>query len=246
MIAMTDFECFMSMLRADDFESLTPDLVSSLSRQYPFLSLPSALLLKKGEVTSDSALKTVVALNAPDTDTLMKLIDPDGERFSRFYPAEERQETPTTEKAIDTFLDNYGKIDPREEALLERLIFNPVPDYSQVLAHEASDMAVPEAVTEQDAMLDAFLAKQQHVMDEALRKENTVPDTNVSPCIAKPDPDSSLNESLAKMYIKMRKYDKAYEIIHQLSLNFPEKSVYFADQLRFLRKLIFNQQHAKA
>ena len=49
-----------------------------------------------------------------------------------------------------------------------------------------------------------------------------------------------LSESLAKIYIKRRRYEKAYEIIHTLSLNFPEKSIYFADQLRFLKKLILN------
>ncbi|MBD5266378.1 MAG: hypothetical protein HDS44_05380 [Bacteroides sp.] len=52
--------------------------------------------------------------------------------------------------------------------------------------------------------------------------------------------DTSLSESLAKIYIRRRRYDKAFEIIHGLSLNNPKKSVYFADQLRFLRKLMLN------
>jgi len=54
---------------------------------------------------------------------------------------------------------------------------------------------------------------------------------------------STLSESLAKIYIKQRRYAKAYEIISDLSLKFPEKSVYFADQLRFLQKLMINQSH---
>ena len=59
----------------------------------------------------------------------------------------------------------------------------------------------------------------------------------------KPDPNSMLSESLAKIFIKQHRYDKAFEIISQLSLNFPEKSIYFADQLRFLQKLIINQKY---
>ena len=54
--------------------------------------------------------------------------------------------------------------------------------------------------------------------------------------------DSTFSESLAKIYIKQGKYSKALEIIKNISLKFPEKSVYFADQIRFLKKLIINEQ----
>ena len=57
--------------------------------------------------------------------------------------------------------------------------------------------------------------------------------------------ESLLSESLAKIYIKQRRYSKAFEIISNLSLKYPEKSIYFADQLRFLQKLIINQQYLK-
>ena len=53
--------------------------------------------------------------------------------------------------------------------------------------------------------------------------------------------DSMLSESLAKMYIARHKYSQALEIIQRLSLNYPEKSIYFADQIRFLTKLVLNE-----
>ena len=53
--------------------------------------------------------------------------------------------------------------------------------------------------------------------------------------------DSMLTESLAKMYIARHKYSQALEIIERLSLNYPEKSIYFADQIRFLAKLVLNE-----
>ena len=49
-------------------------------------------------------------------------------------------------------------------------------------------------------------------------------------------------ETLARIYIKQCKYDKAIEIIRRLSLNYPKKSRYFADQIRFLEKLILNER----
>ena len=47
-------------------------------------------------------------------------------------------------------------------------------------------------------------------------------------------------ETMARIYIKQGNYSKALEIITQLSLDYPKKSIYFADQIRFLEKLIIN------
>ncbi len=54
------------------------------------------------------------------------------------------------------------------------------------------------------------------------------------------DGDSYFTETLAQIYIKQKRYDKALQIIKSLSLKYPEKNVYFADQIRFLEKLIIN------
>ena len=52
-------------------------------------------------------------------------------------------------------------------------------------------------------------------------------------------------ETLAKIYIKQGRYSKALEIIQRLNLNYPKKNAYFADQIRFLRKLILNEKGKK-
>ena len=52
-------------------------------------------------------------------------------------------------------------------------------------------------------------------------------------------------ETLAKIYIKQGRYSKALEIINQLNLNYPKKNAYFADQIRFLEKLIINNKTNK-
>ena len=59
-----------------------------------------------------------------------------------------------------------------------------------------------------------------------------VPETDIS--------DSIFTESLAKIYIRQKQYDKAKRIFEKLNLKFPEKNRYFADQIEKIDKLITN------
>jgi hypothetical protein len=51
-----------------------------------------------------------------------------------------------------------------------------------------------------------------------------------------------ISENNAKKLIKAHKYAEAIEILRALNLNNPKKSVYFADQIRFLEKVISNSK----
>lgn len=54
--------------------------------------------------------------------------------------------------------------------------------------------------------------------------------------------DGYFTETLAKIYLKQHRYGKALEIIRKLYLKYPKKNIYFADQVRFLEKLILNNK----
>ena len=51
-------------------------------------------------------------------------------------------------------------------------------------------------------------------------------------------------EALARIYVKQRRYTQAYDIIQHLSKESPQRNAYYADQLRFLEKLIINERAA--
>ncbi len=55
---------------------------------------------------------------------------------------------------------------------------------------------------------------------------------------AEPVTEELFTETLARIYIKQGRYDKALRIIKTISLNYPKKNRYFADQIRFLERLI--------
>ena len=52
-------------------------------------------------------------------------------------------------------------------------------------------------------------------------------------------------ETLARIYIKQGKYERALDIITRLYNSHPPKSAYYTDQMRFLEKLIINSKNNK-
>ena len=65
-------------------------------------------------------------------------------------------------------------------------------------------------------------------------------DNNEGENSGKQGEEGFFTETLARIYIKQGRYSKALEIIQRLSLIYPKKNAYFADQIRFLQKLILN------
>lgn len=214
------------------------------------------------------ALKLSVALNAADPRAVALYVDLDGDDWLHIYPAAEAPAPMSTVDAIDTFLETYGRSTPQEEALLERMIFNPVPEYSQVLAAQAASEGeapvaekAPAAPAEKPAPAAEKAAQpqsQEEIIDNflATHPDETAPaPAPAAPVAPAPAPapahaaaveQPTLSESLAQIFIRQGRYERAFEIISALNLKNPEKSVYFADQLRFLQKVIALQQRRKA
>ena len=250
-------------LACADGAQLAPDdaaALRTLATERPAFVLPQMLLLRHGALDSAEAeaAEQRIALLCPSRSTLA--FARYGDDWAHFYPEAAEPEAKRTVDVIDTFLNTYGNCTPEEEKLLERMIFNPAPDYAEVLAREeqANLPAEDEAPADsQDALINAFILTRHpathspSLMPEEEPEQTTDGDgekareeTARTP-IPRPEhaDDSLLSESLAKIFIKQGRYERAHEIISGLNLKFPKKSAYFADQLRFLQKLIINRRH---
>ena len=243
----------------EDIKQMAGDSGHDVSEQWleqslqeaPYCVLPTLLFLKRHGVKGNDDALARLSIAFPDRQALSMLLGDEAEALADFYPPEAPAATPDTMTTIDRFLDNYGKTSPAEVEALSRAIFNPQPDYADVLAaqeREEGGMNV-DGGDSQDELINKFIAEQMQLEQQAASMPvGTLVDEKEKAEIAAAtidDPtqndDSMLSESLAKMYIARHKYSQALEIITRLSLKYPEKSIYFADQIRFLAKLVLNE-----
>lgn len=228
---------------------------SEARKQYPYFALPLLLQVKRNGGNNDKALQ-LLAIMSPDRRDLAITTGNAPQAFANFYPSDKALEaSPSTDAAIDRFLASYGNGDSKQEIeALSKVIFNPTPDYADILAAQqqpGDDNSMPHS--REDDLINSFIehsrkqeqevleqqprvVAEQHVLAEQAQQaaHDTIEQSTLQD-------DSMLSESLAKMYIARGKYSKALEIIESINLNFPEKSIYFADQIRFLRKLVLNE-----
>lgn len=234
-------------------DGLSMSTIEALMARYPYFSLPSIIKLRDGseELTRDDRrmMEQHLARTATTPIVLATLLN---EEDAPFYPEEETK-TPTTESAIDTFLSTYGD-GGEDDEVLNRLIFNPTPDYAQLLAQEEQQslpVAPSKSGDSHDDLLNRFILKQKQLEGSVPQEEpsripsSTVENRHNEDGAEQQADNTLLSESLAKIFIRQHQYERAYEIISQLSLKYPEKSVYFADQMRFIRKVLNNRRFAE-
>ncbi len=239
-------------LAADEGGEITRQWLEQAEQEAPYSILPAILYLKRNGVKGNEDVLTRLSISHPDRRALAMMLGEDASLVADFYPHETLPDALDTITTIDRFLDNYGKTSPGEIEAIDRAIFNPQPDYADVLAAQekeekgGSDLSGGDS---QDELINKFIAEQMQLGEQAAQTPITDPigeqekaeiaeETIEDPTL---NDDSMLSESLAKMYIARHKYSQALEIIERLYLKYPKNSIYFADQIRFLAKLVLNE-----
>ena len=148
-----------------------------------------------------------------------------------------------TSELIDSFLGTL----PQEEELKPRKR-RPTPadaaiDYVAYLLDTEGDAdEQPENVPEMrgQSLIDTFINTDKGrftLRDVPLPADDTPQKESEAEEVVE---EEYFTETLARIYIKQGRYSKALEIIRRLSLQVPKKNAYFADQIRFLEKVIIN------
>ena len=165
--------------------------------------------------------------------------------------SEKRQEQPAADRTaalIDNFLDSIPK-DEDEQPVARR---KPTPADAAV-DYVAYLLDIEDELNQEPSAEPAPEMKGQDLIDHFIENEGgkiqLKDEIDFTPEVQmltdgdeNDDDDGYFTETLAKIYIKQGRYSKALEIIQRLNLNYPKKNAYFADQIRFLEKLILNNK----
>lgn len=215
-------------------EQMTAEVVNELAQllaQNPAFQTARLLYVKGLHQLQDDRFGAELrkaALCLPDRRVLYHLLEEDLlslEAPERQAPAQPAAATADrTQTLINSFLEQVpDTAQPRKTHPVDASV-----DYMAYLMQQPDAEMMPDA-TMDEAPAEDFDAPVARSVEDS---EETVH-------------DPYFTETLAHIYIKQGKYSKAIEIIRRLSLNYPKKNRYFADQIRFLEKLIINERHQK-
>lgn len=247
----------------DRLDGDTLPLLRQIVDEFPYFQVARMLYLKNLAVLDDIRFRTELkkmAVYVSDRRKLFTLIE--GERYGlplcRTTGEAAGREDPFS--LIDAFLSDREEKEPSSDA---GLLFQPSASSDYIhwsLTKESGRPVEPaEEETEEKGgekeprlrhhdLIESFIRKEEERTpgsglslnagaQEADTPENLVKLEEEAP---RSLDDSYFTETLAHIYVKQKRYEKALQIIKNLSLKYPEKNVYFADQIRFLEKLIIN------
>lgn len=222
---------------------------------YPYFQTARLLMLQNLYILHDPAFDDELrraAIYITDRRVVFKMIEAVHYRLEaprRDKPqasaATKPGEESRTISLIDDFLDTLPKSETEPEAPKGKKKRKPTPadaavDYvAYLLETEEDDKAEPAPQLRGQSLIDDFINKDKGKIVLSETPQFT-PQLDAEGTEGKDGGEGIFTETLARIYIKQGRYDKALEIIRRLSLNYPKKNAYFADQIRFLEKLIIN------
>ena len=205
----------------------TTDILKRLLNQYPYYQTARLLLLQnmfkvKDPLFQKELRRSAVLIN--DRKVLFNMIE--GVKY-QISPQETPQASPRTSDDKDrtlSLIESFLETMPAEtDTTVSK---NPVPvdattDYMAYLMQD-KETVKPKTSSGRHS--------KRIILEES--EELSMPEEDNA------RQEDFFTESLAQIYIKQKKYERALEIIRTLSADNPKKNSYFADQIRFLELLI--------
>ena len=240
-------------------EHLDRDTLYELRSQlalYPYWQTARLLLLQNlyllHDPTFDEELRRA-AIYITDRRVLFQMIEAAHYKLRKTEDRSQESEDRSQEGGnrtltlIDNFLESIPKEEESSESKKEKRKPTPADaavDYVAYLLETEGDNREESDIPEMKGqnLIDSFINTDKGriiLSEEPLLTPPVVETVENSENITD---EGYFTETLARIYIKQGRYSKALEIIRRLSLVYPKKNAYFADQIRFLEKLIINSK----
>lgn len=145
----------------------------------------------------------------------------------------EETETPAAEKVLE--VDK-----PLEFEKKDTHSFSEWLKLTRAVPIERTDKPDPD---NEDARVRKFELIEKFIQEKP--KIEPTRDSEKNKDLAKPfiqTPDTLMTETLARVYVQQKNYKKALQAYNILILKYPEKSGFFADQIRAIKKLINTEE----
>lgn len=244
---MNAAEIYRLMTNPDSLTEQTLSELKQIVEDFPYFHTARMLYLKNLAMLKDVRFGVELkkmAVHLPDRKKLFFLIEGEPYGLLKNWSVEKSDHSDIF-ALIDAFLENRepGK---KEEA---GLLFQPSVS-SDYMYWKLSEKKEKESVGSQDetpmpyqGLIDSFIAQEESRQEKRLPLEaQSEPEGTEGEKEEQALDDSFFTETLAHIYVKQKRYERALQIIKKLYLKYPEKNVYFADQIRFLEKLIINSK----
>ena len=236
-----------------ELDAISLEIINECEKRYPYFQ--TAKLLKLKNLANVRSLRLAEELSEnvayfPDRKQMLLILDNEEFLWFKLLKKEisEKKTTETNENSFSLIEHFLAKVDnmflpdhlPYESNKQGIITSVQEMDYLKILEDKPDLDACISEYPAQDEMIDAFINYDgtKEEFKDNLSLQTTSESLSSSEYEIKED--AFLTESLARIYIKQKKYSKALEIIKKLSLKYPEKNVYFADQIRFLEIIITN------
>lgn len=152
-----------------------------------------------------------------------------------------------TAELIDTFLESLPEDDTETKPKGRRpTAAEAAVDYAAYLLESGMDDFLSEEPAPQmkgQSLIDDFINKEGgRIVLPELEGEAADYESGKPKQTAENSSEGVYTEMMAQIYVRQGRYSQALDIIKRLNLDNPKKNTYFADQIRFLEKLVANQR----
>lgn len=220
---------------------------------YPYYQTARLLMLQNLYLLHDASFDEELrraAIYITDRKVIFQMVEAAHYQLKKVEkPVEEKTEESSdrTSDLIDNFLESIPADSGEEEKKNEKRKPTPADAAVDYVAYllETEDDKVEERPSRTLSLIEDFMEDGGFKLPKMDASSDYQPEYKPQLEEEGDKDDQTENsgvftETLARIYIKQGKYQRALDIIRRLHAKHPGKSVYYSDQMRFLEKLIRN------